>query len=141
MPSLIITHLVAVVKSSNTITNGVYTFTELSYNNYILQGMRKRGHTMDIGEKIAHYRALNGMTQVQVAQNLGITRSAVNSWEMGQSVPQVKHVVALATLFNVTVDCLTTGEDTKTIIDISNLNHEEQALVMQLIRCLGKHSE
>ena len=103
--------------------------------------MRKRGHTMDIGEKIAHYRTLNGMTQVEVAQNLGITRSAVNSWEMGQAVPQVKHVMALAVLFKISVDTLVCGEDNKTLVDISDLNSEEQALVLQLVRCLAKGKE
>lgn len=77
------------------------------------------------------------MTQVQVAQNLGITRSAVNSWEMGQAVPQVKHIVALAVLFKISVDTLVCGENSKTLIDISSLDSEEQALVMQLVRCLS----
>ena len=33
---------------------------------------------MDIGQKITYYRNLNGMTQVQIAKSLGISRSAVN---------------------------------------------------------------
>lgn len=96
---------------------------------------------MDIGQKITYYRNLHNMTQVQVARNLGISRSAVNGWEMGFSVPQLKHVIALAAMFGVTVDSLVSGEEVKTVIDISNLDSEEQALVMQLIRCLGNHSE
>lgn len=93
---------------------------------------------MDIGERITYYRGLLNLTQVQIAHSLGITRSAVNSWEMGQSVPQLKHIVALSAVFGVTVDCLVTGDDSKTVVDISALNYEEKAIVMQLVRCLGK---
>ncbi|CCY17771.1 dNA-binding helix-turn-helix protein [Eubacterium sp. CAG:786] len=93
---------------------------------------------MDIGEKIAYYRTLSGFTQVEVAKAIGITRSAVNSWEMGQSVPQIKHVVALAELFKISVDTLVIGDDARTLIDISGLDSEQQALVLQLVRCLGK---
>lgn len=96
---------------------------------------------MDIGQKITYYRNLHNMTQVQVARSLGISRSAVNGWEMGFSIPQLKHVVALAALFHVSVDTLVFGEDSKTLIDISSLNSEEQALVLQLIRCLSKNKE
>ena len=96
---------------------------------------------MDIGEKIAHYRTMLNMTQVQVAKALGITRSAINSWEMGQSTPQLKHIVALCGVFGVSIDTLVSGDDTKLLVDISNLNSEEQALVMQLIRTLGKSKE
>lgn len=96
---------------------------------------------MDIGEKIAFYRTLNGMTQVQVAKAIGITRSAVNSWEMGQSVPQVRHVIALSALFGITLDSFVDEDSNKTVIDISELNDEEKALVMQLVRCLAKNRE
>ncbi len=96
---------------------------------------------MDIGEKIAFYRTLNGMTQVQVAKAIGITRSAVNSWEMGQSVPQVRHVIALSALFGITLDSFVDEDSNKTVIDISELNDEEKALVMQLVRCLAKNKE
>ena len=96
---------------------------------------------MDIGQKITYYRNMHNMTQVQVARNLGISRSAVNGWEMGFSIPQLKHVIALAAMFGVTVDSLVSGEEVKTVIDISNLDSEEQALVLQLVRCLAKGKE
>lgn len=96
---------------------------------------------MDIGEKIAHYRTMMNMTQVQVAKALGITRSAINSWEMGQSTPQLKHVVALCNVFGVSIDTLVSDDDTKMMVDISSLNCEEQAIVLQLVRCLsGKNN-
>lgn len=92
---------------------------------------------MDIGQKITYYRTLLNLTQVQVARSLGISRSAVNGWEMGFSVPQLKHVVALSGLFGISVDSLVIGEDNRTVVDISSLSSEEQALVLQLVRCLS----
>ena len=95
----------------------------------------------DIGQRITFYRNLHNLTQTQVAKTLGISRSAVNAWEMGFSVPQLKHIIALAAIFGVSIDTLAIGDNDRTVIDISNLNTEEKALVMQLVRCLGKRKE
>lgn len=96
---------------------------------------------MDIGQKITYYRTLNNMTQVQVARCIGISRSAVNGWEMGFSSPQLKHVIALSALFGITIDSLLCDDETKTVLDISNLNSEEKALVLQLVRCLSNKKD
>lgn len=95
----------------------------------------------DIGQRITFYRNLHNLTQTQVAKTLGISRSAVNAWEMGFSVPQLKHIIALAAIFGVSIDTLAIGDNDRTVIDISNLNTEEKALVMQLVRCLRKRKE
>lgn len=40
-----------------------------------------------VADKIKHLREKMGMTQASLAEQLGITRSSVNAWEMGVSVP------------------------------------------------------
>ena len=91
---------------------------------------------MDIGEKIAYYRNSLNLTQSFVAQQLGISRSAVNAWEMGFSTPQLKHVVELAKVFNVTLDSLVSGDSNQTVVDISDLTTDEQAVILQMVACL-----
>ena len=57
-----------------------------------------------VAEKIKALRESNNMTQNDVAKRLGITRSSVNAWEMGISVPSTMYIVELAQLFSVSTD-------------------------------------
>ena len=57
-----------------------------------------------VAEKIKALRESNNMTQNDVAKRLGITRSSVNAWEMGISVPSTMYIVELAQLFSVSTN-------------------------------------
>lgn len=45
-----------------------------------------------------------GLTQMQVANKLGITDSAVNQWERGKTFPKTEQLPKLARLYGCTVD-------------------------------------
>ncbi|MCQ2414571.1 MAG: helix-turn-helix domain-containing protein [Lachnospiraceae bacterium] len=59
-----------------------------------------------VAEKIKALREAENMTQAALAKKLGITRSSVNAWEMGISVPSTQYVVELSALFKVSTDYL-----------------------------------
>ena len=50
------------------------------------------------------------LTQAQVAAHLGVGQSAVAMWETGEATPRAANLIALAKLFNCTVDELLTQE-------------------------------
>lgn len=52
------------------------------------------------------FRKQNGFTQEQVAEKLGVSRQAVAKWERGESVPDIENVIALADMYEITVDSL-----------------------------------
>lgn len=56
-------------------------------------------------------REAHNMSQVELAQRLGVTSTAVNKWEAGASVPRLPKLIAMAKLFECTVDDLC-GDDT-----------------------------
>lgn len=58
----------------------------------------------DIGKKILSYRKRNNMTQVDLADRLGITYQAVSSWERGNSMPDIEKIPEIASLFHITID-------------------------------------
>ena len=62
-----------------------------------------------VADKIKFLREQIGLTQSDLAKRLGITRSSVNAWEMGSSVPSTQYVVELANIFRVSTDYLLTG--------------------------------
>ena len=45
-----------------------------------------------IGERIKDLREKLNMTQTALARRLGLSRSAVNAWEMGVSIPSVPYL-------------------------------------------------
>ena len=49
-----------------------------------------------IGEKICELRNKHNLTQYALARKLGVTRSSVNAWEMGISIPTVERIIDIA---------------------------------------------
>lgn len=57
-----------------------------------------------IGENISEMRKASGLTQMDMAEKLGISFQAVSNWERGVSMPDISKLSALSRLFNVTID-------------------------------------
>lgn len=81
-----------------------------------------------IGERIKESREKNNLTQSALAKKLGISRSAVNAWEMGISSPSAQYLIELSRLFNVTTDYLL-DLDARETIDISSLDEAEKKMM------------
>lgn len=56
------------------------------------------------GALIARLRKEHHMTQMQLADTLGISFQAVSNWERGQSMPDISKLPELAELFGTTID-------------------------------------
>lgn len=61
---------------------------------------------MKIGENIRALRLQKGLTQEQVAQQLGVTYQAVSKWENDTNTPDIGLLPEIAALFGVTIDAL-----------------------------------
>ena len=57
-------------------------------------------------ENLVMLRKLNGYSQEQVAERIGISRQAYAKWETGATVPDVDKAAALAQVYGVTLDSL-----------------------------------
>ena len=86
-----------------------------------------------IAEKIKQLREENNLTQSALAKKLNVTRSSVNAWEMGISIPSTALLVELAKLFQVSTDYLL-GLEHKATLDISSLKDEETLILYNLIQ-------
>lgn len=90
---------------------------------------------LKIADRIKYLRDKVGMTQTDLAKRLGISRSAVNSWEMSLSTPSLSNIVEMTKIFHVSADFLLTSDD-KMTVDISDLSNEEREVILRLIMCL-----
>ena len=59
-----------------------------------------------LGMMIASLRKEKGMTQLELAEKLGVTDKAVSKWERDLSCPDVNTLPKLASVLGVTVDAL-----------------------------------
>lgn len=57
-------------------------------------------------ENIAALRRFKGLSQEQIASEIGVSRQAYAKWEQGLSVPDVVNCMALADYYGTTVDSL-----------------------------------
>ena len=89
----------------------------------------------ELCERIYELRNSLGITQADLGKKLGVTRSAVNSWEMGLSIPQLKHVIEMARIFNTTVDSLI-NTSKQVVVDITVLAPKEQQVIFNMVECL-----
>lgn len=86
-----------------------------------------------ICDRIKQLREQAGYSQAQLAKRLDVTRSGVNAWEMGLSMPTTQYVVTLAKLFHVSADYLL-GLTASSSIVLDGYTQEEIELLYKLIR-------
>lgn len=61
---------------------------------------------MKIGRNIFYFRKEKGLTQAQLAEQLGISVQAVSKWERGFSCPDLSLIEPLVRIFGITSDQL-----------------------------------
>lgn len=63
-----------------------------------------------IGQRISELRKNSSFSQEYVAEKLNVSRQAVSKWEQDLSAPDTYNLIALAELFDVSVEYLATGK-------------------------------
>ena len=61
---------------------------------------------MILADKIIENRKKNGWSQEELAEKLGVSRQSVSKWEGAQAIPDIKKILLMADLFNVSTDYL-----------------------------------
>lgn len=96
---------------------------------------------MEFSERLKKLRKDAGLTQVDVAEKLGISQPAYASWERGIKKPTQDNLVKIAKLFNASIDTLVSNDKTNGI-DLSevellfrttsdNMSNEEKEVFKQ----------
>ena len=93
--------------------------------------LSSRGDAM-ICDTIKELRVRAGLSQSALAKKIGVTRSAVNAWEMGLSIPTTQYIAELTQLFHVSADYMLGLDNTESIY-IGNLSEEEKHILYSLL--------
>ena len=75
---------------------------------------------IDISTKLKELRIKEGLSQEKLAEQLMVSRQAVSKWENGEALPDMENMVALAKLYNISLDELVG-------INTNNVGYDEAA--------------
>ena len=87
-----------------------------------------------IGKFIAQFRKKANLTQLQLAERLGITDRAISKWETGKTLPDSSIMLELCGILGITVNDLLSGE-------VVTMDHYNKALENNLLEMVKQKQE
>ncbi len=90
---------------------------------------------MEFSNRLKELRTQAGLTQIQLAQQLGVTKSVISFYELSERAPSPDVLIRLARIFRVSTDYLL-GLDKRETIDVSELDENDIALLRNLANSL-----
>ena len=70
---------------------------------------------MNLADRIQYLGKSKGLSQEELADQIGVSRQAVSKWESSQSSPDIEKIILLSEYFDTTTDYLLKGSETKEI--------------------------
>ena len=97
---------------------------------------KEKGYQLvEIGMKISQARREQGITQVELAAKMSVTRQTVSRWESGIAYPDIEKVVDLSNILHVSCDYLLRTEENLKRID--QADQADQASTSSITRLLS----
>ena len=85
-----------------------------------------------LNERIKQLRVERGLSQVDLARRLSVSKQSVSNWENDNILPSIEMLLRISRLFSVSTDFLL-GEDERLYLEITGLNPSQRAHVQQII--------
>ena len=76
-----------------------------------------------IANRLVELRKKNGLSQEQLAEQLGLSRQAVSKWERAEASPDTDNLICLAKIYGISLDELLADDES---IDDIRRNVKEQ---------------
>ena len=90
-----------------------------------------------IGKFIAECRKNVSLTQMQLAEKLGITDKAISKWERGVAMPDTSIMLELCDILGISVNELLSGEK----INMENNNQKNEQLLLEMAKDLEQKNK
>ena len=90
---------------------------------------------VDFGNTLKTLRLHEEMTQAQLSQKLGLTKSVISAYETGLRLPSYDVLIHIAQIFKVSTDYLL-GVEQKDSLDLSGLTRNEKSALLALIKAM-----
>ena len=94
--------------------------------------MEKDNKTM--GQRIAYYRKLRGITQEELGEKCGVSSQAVSKWENDISAPDITLLGTLSEIFGISADeILGLKREVATAVDPETINEDRLLLRISIV--------
>ncbi len=94
--------------------------------------MEKDNKTM--GQRIAYYRKLRGITQEELGEKCGVSSQAVSKWENDISAPDITLLGTLSEIFGISADeLLGLKREVATAVDPETINEDRLLLRISIV--------
>ncbi len=60
--------------------------------------------TIELGNRLAELRKQHGLSQEELADQLGVSRQAISKWERGEASPDTDNLIELARIYGISLD-------------------------------------
>lgn len=79
---------------------------------------------MNFSKQLKLYRERESLSQEQLAEKIYVTRQTISKWENDKTYPDIHNLIALSTLFDITLDELIKGDlvKMKHSVDVDKMN-------------------
>lgn len=92
---------------------------------------------MDLGRKLFELRKKKGLSQEELASQVGVTRQTISNWELGETEPKPSELKTLSKIFQVSIDELL-NNDVQDIMLKSVSNTEKLAgIIIKILKAIG----
>lgn len=92
----------------------------------------------DFGNRLKNLRLRKHMTQSDLAERLGVTKSVISAYETGLRMPSYDILIKISRIFRVTTDYLL-GLESKQEIDVSGLTEDEIRALTNLVKAMQRN--
>ena len=92
----------------------------------------------DFGNRLKNLRLRKRMTQSDLAERLGVTKSVISAYETGLRMPSYDILIKISRIFRVTTDYLL-GLESKQEIDVSGLTEDEIHALTNLVKAMQRN--
>ena len=91
----------------------------------------------NFGDRLKELRLQNGLTQKELGDRIGVTKSVVSFYELRERTPSPEILIRLAAVFHVTSDYLL-GIEKGRSVDITGLDSDDEKVIRMMIEQLRK---
>lgn len=87
------------------------------------------------GSRLKALRLQKKLTQAELANKLGVTKSVISAYETGLRMPSYDILIQISRIFKVSTDFLL-GVESRTSLDLSGLTDEESTAIIKLVHAM-----
>lgn len=91
---------------------------------------------MEFGNKILELRKKAGLSQEQLAEQMGVARQTISKWELGETAPDIEESRKLSKIFNISLDDLTNNDVKNVLVDKVSKTEKVSNTIIKILKII-----